>query len=158
MDTGVSAPQETMTTSEVAVVPGTVLLLEAGNWTVVDYKSRYTDRINVCRFNAMSFDGPNAIIYHRRGVKRHTEIGGWNRRWSLMRSCCPGYLDPMGLLDMRFVPNGNESSYVHRFVAQIDCAEEMKGLMTLDAWCLDRPYDQYYLIHDAESWSWKTGL
>lgn len=37
----------------------------------------------------------------------------------------------------------------------IDHAGEMKSLIGLDACCLDRRYDQYYLIRDDDSWSRK---
>lgn len=92
----------------------------------------------------MFSDGRNAIMNDRRGVNCNADDGVWNHRWNLMQSCRPGYLSPIGLLDMPSVPHEDESNYVPRLVALMNHAEEVKGLMGLDACCLDRPCNQYY--------------
>lgn len=91
----------------------------------------------------MFFDGRNAIIYDRRVVMRDTDIGGWNCSWNLMQTCCQGYLDPIGFLDLPLVLHEDKSNYVLCLAALVERAEEIKGLIGLDDCCLDRPYDRY---------------
>lgn len=96
-----------MTTPEDALVLVTGLGSEAVDWTVADYRSNHADFLDVHWFKAMFRDGCNAFIYNRRGLKRDTDIAGWNRRWNLMHSCCPGCIDPIGFLDMPLVRRGD---------------------------------------------------
>lgn len=48
------------------------------------------------------------------------------------------------------VRHGDESSYVLRFVALIDHAEQKQEPMGLDVCCLHQPHNWYYLIRDAD--------
>lgn len=126
---------------------------EAVDWTVANYKPNYADCFDIRQFKAKFFDGRSAIMYDRQGAKHHTDIGGWNRRWNLMRSCFPGYTDRVLFMDIPLVRHEVHRNYVLRLVALLDRAEEIKGLVSLDACCLDRPYEQFCLAQDADSWS-----
>lgn len=101
----------------------------------------------------MFSDGRNAIMYDRRGFKRDTDIGGWNRRCNVMQSCSSGHLHHIGFLDLSLVPYEDEGSNVLLLATLIEHAAEVKGLMGLNACCHDQPYDPYYLIRDADAWS-----
>lgn len=149
LNTGVAAPQESVKISEDPPVSATVLRSEAVDQTVADHKSQYADYFDARRLNSW-FNGRNAVMYNRCGVKHDTDTGGWNLRWDLMQTCCPGYLDPIGFFDMPLVCVEKKSYYVPQLLALIGRADEAKRLMVLDACCLDLPYDQYYLIIDAE--------
>lgn len=70
-----------------------------------------------------------------------------------MQSCCYGYLDPIGLLDMTLEPRKKESNYVLCLAALVAQTETMKGLMELHACCLDQPYDGNYSTRYAKNCS-----
>lgn len=70
-----------------------------------------------------------------------------------MQSCYPGYMNPIGLLNMPLVHHKNESSYVLRLAALIEHVGKGRGLMGLDACGVDQPYDRYQSIRDAEDCS-----
>lgn len=141
VNTGVGTTQYTVMTPEDTSVPRTELRSEAVRCTVTDFKSKYSDCFEVRLFNAMFFDGCNAIIYDRRSVKFDTEIGDWNSCCNLMQSCCPRCTDPVGFLNTPFVRRKDESNYVVRLDALLSCADEVKGLVGLGAWCIYLPYD-----------------
>lgn len=62
------------------------------------------------------------------------------------------YLDSFGPLDMPLVRHEDESNYVHRLATLLENAGAVKGLIELEAYCLDRPYYRYYLICDEDTW------
>lgn len=68
-----------------------------------------------------------------------------------MQSCRPGYLYPIGILDLPLVRHKDESIYMLRLAFLISHGREMKGLMGIDTCCYDRPYIGYYLIRDADA-------
>lgn len=72
---GMRALPVTVTTTEVNPITDTVLRSETVDWVVVGYKSKFADRFDVCRSNAMFFDGRNANIYDWRGIVRETDLG-----------------------------------------------------------------------------------
>lgn len=55
--TGVGAPEETVTASERAPMPATMLMSEAVDYSVVYYKTKYADCFDVRGLNAMFSDG-----------------------------------------------------------------------------------------------------
>lgn len=69
-------------------------------------------------------------------IKRDTIVGGWNRRWSVLRTCCFGFFDPFGLLNMCSVRPEDKSNYMLRMPALLDHVIEVKRLMTLDDFLL----------------------
>lgn len=87
----------------------------------------------------------------RPGVKRDTDIWGWNRRWDVMQCYCHGYLDPTGLLHTPMVRHEDESNCVLSFTTVVEHAETNRGLTALKAYSIDRQYDQYILILDADA-------
>lgn len=106
----------------------------------------------------MFSDGRNAVMYDRRGVKRNTDIGGWNRCRKVMQSHRPGFLDDIGLFDMPLVLHKEESNYVLPLATLVGNAGNVGGVMGLEACCLGHPNDQYHLIRDTDVWSWELDV
>lgn len=63
------------------------------------------------------------------------------------------YVNPVGLLDIPMVHREDKSSYLLRMVTFVYHAETVRGVIGLAACYLDRPYDRYYLIRNADAWS-----
>lgn len=68
-----------VTIPEGVLVAAMVLRSELVDWSAADYRSRYKDCFDVRPFNVVFSHSRNAIMYDCRGVKRDTDIGGWNR-------------------------------------------------------------------------------
>lgn len=64
-------------------------------------------------------------------------------------------MDPIGPLDMPLVRHEDGSNYVLRLAILVEHAETVRGSMELEACCLDRLYNRYYLIRDPDAWSWE---
>lgn len=99
----------------------------------------------------MFTESHNMIMYDRRGMECNTDIETWNPRWNLTKFCCAGNVDPVRFLDITLVHHKNESNFVIRLAALHNRAGKAKGWMGLEASYLDRPYDRYHFIREANS-------
>lgn len=90
-------------------------------------------------------------MYDRLSVKRYTDIGGCNGHRQVMKSYCPSYVDPIVLLALPLVRYEDDSNDMLRLATLVEHAETVRGLTGLETCCLDRPYDQCYLIGDADA-------
>lgn len=63
-------------------------------WIFAAYKTQFTDCWHFRRFETLFSDWHIASVYDRKGVKRHTDIGSWKRRWYFLHMCCASYVYP----------------------------------------------------------------
>lgn len=82
----------------------------------------------------------------------------WNRHWNLMQSCCSGFVDRAGFLDILLVWHGWKSSSALRLLALLHHDDEIREQVSLHICCLDWPYDRFSLIRHANFWSQKLGF
>lgn len=139
VDAGVGASPEADIMPESGSAPATVLRSEVVDWFAVNYKFRFADWLNPRQLSTMFSDGEGAIMYDCRGVKHDTDIGGWNRRWEVLQSYFPGYVDPVGLSEMPMVHHKEESNNALRLLTSVEHAETVKGLIGFKPCCLDEP-------------------
>lgn len=125
------------------------LHLGCRGWTLAQYKTDYLTSLDARRFNAMFSDGRNKEMFERRDTRRYTNMGTWERRWNAMKSCCLGYISPIGPFDMPFVRHEHELDYLRnlqQLMARVGDFERMSDIKLI---CLQRPYDHLYLVYDA---------
>lgn len=89
------------------------------NWTAVAHKTKFPDCWDVWRFKAMFWDGHNTSMYDRKGVRRNSDICGWNHRRSSLRVWCVCYVDPRGVLDTPFLRHAEKRCYIWRLRALV---------------------------------------
>lgn len=149
----------------VGVLPGSDAMPELGSAgatslpsdvvvrSVTDCKSIYTDSLYFRGLSAICLAGRNAIMYDRRNLRRKTEIDGWHRHEQVMQSYCPSCGDPIGPLDSLTVRHKVECNYMTFLDTLVEHTGSVRVQMNKEAFCLDQPYDPYYLIWNEDAWS-----
>lgn len=82
------------------------------NWTVHQYRTDYLTSLDARRFSAMFSDGRKKVMFNRRGIRRDTDVGTWERRENTNNSWRPGCISPIGPFGMPLVRRDRKLDYL----------------------------------------------
>lgn len=58
------------------------------NWTLDEYRQKFTGLMNVKRFGAMAIGGRNLVVHNHSRFERDTASRAWKQRWVVLRRQC----------------------------------------------------------------------
>lgn len=85
------------------------------DWTVARFMTDYPVFVDARRFNKTFPDGRNKVMFDHRLFRRDTDIGARERRCHAFKNWRPGYISPVGPLDMPSVRNDYGLEYFCNF-------------------------------------------
>lgn len=91
-------------------------------------------------------------MFDHRGSRHDTDIGACERSWNDLKIWCPGYISPVGPLNLPFVGHTHELQYLRNLWQLIARADHFGRMSDLELECIKRRFDLLYVVYDAPDW------